>query len=77
MSVWDLNLVDLRVPYVSGVEIFVGPSGSAGISSAIYGEIILGTCIILVSSISMTCGGGLLTFHIHSQKIDISFRIHI
>ena len=50
--------MDLCGPSVAGVETCVGPSGSAEIFSAIYGVIIIGSCGMSVSSISMTCGGG-------------------
>ena len=44
MSVWDLNLVDMCVPSMAGVETCVGTSESAGTSSAVSGAIRLGSC---------------------------------
>ena len=42
---------------MAGVETCVGPSGSAGTSSAVSGAIRLESCGISVSSISTTFGG--------------------
>ena len=44
MSGWHLNIVYLHGPSVAGVEMYVDPSVLAGISSAVFGAIRLGSC---------------------------------